>query len=464
MQKIFLIFILISHHFYSNCISDEEKEFLHELLNNNPKLEELGWAKDSDISQWKGVVIRDCSIISFDLSGFYLKELPNSIFYLNNLEILKVNKLSRNVFSLPKLRVLHLRGVDIKKSVDLFSRLKSLKELKISDVYFKEFPEQILKLKELERLDFSNNSIETISKDIIQLQKLKYLSLRNNKYLQADISSLQSLSQLEHLDLSNTKMFGEYVCSSPHLKYLNLSNVELFNLNISKTNKLEVLKLKGCNLNAVLGIENQKALKSLNINNNYIHSINVKELIKLDSIDIGKNEFSRVPLFSKQKIAYLNVSSNPIFSFSEGDYKVLQKVKTLDLSYMSIDEIQSLSNCESLNLSNNFLKKISFNSQGRLKYLDISANKLKEFSFISDNLNSLNLIDNEFDEIPLSIFECKNLQSFFINNFELKKVPKELIKLEKLQELYLPFYENYDDVLCELKNRGVVLKMYVDCE
>ena len=149
----------------------------------------------------------------------------------------------------------------------------------------------------------------------------------------------KSLTQLEYLDLSNTKLFGEFVSSAPKLKYLSLNKIELFELDISQIDNLEILNLEDCSLDVLLGLEKQYNLEVLNLKDNYMSKINVNELIKLDSINISRNEFSKIPLFPKKTIKYLNVSSNPIFDFSIKDLEILNKVKSVDLSYMALEKL-----------------------------------------------------------------------------------------------------------------------------
>ena len=473
MEKIFLILVLISCQFYAACINDDEKEFLHELLTKNPELADLGWKVDSDIKNWKGLVVKDCTIISLDLYGFNLQDLPNTIFYLKNLEALKLNigykKLSRNVFGLQKLRVLHLNGSGVKKFIYLFNRLQNLEELKIVGSYLEEFPEQLLELKKLQYLDFSENNFKKIPKDILKLKNLKYFSLKNNKDLKGEVDVLGPLNKLEYLDVSNTNLYGEYVCTSANLKYLNLSKVSLLKLDVSKTNKLEVLQLKNCNLKEILGFEKQEGLKILNIKDNYISSFKVSKLKSLDSINISKNEFSKVPLFPKKIISYLSIASNPVFDFSTQDFEILDKVISLDISYMALEELPSkikmLKNCEYLDLSNNKLKKIKLEDLKNLLFLNLRNNNVSEFNFKSKKLKKLDLLNNDFTAIPESVYACENLESLLINNFELREVPQKILTLKKLKELYVPFNGNYDEVLCALSKRGMSLDdYYVKCD
>ncbi|WP_324026331.1 hypothetical protein QSV08_02630 [Maribacter sp. BPC-D8] len=496
MKKIFLILLLISHQFCAGCISDNEKEFLQDLITENSKLAKLGWSFDNDYKQWKGLVIEDCKITTLDLSNFNLSSLPNSIIYLSNLETLKLSGLkihemmSRNLFGLKKLKKLHLKEVYLKKVIHLFGRLENLKELKIIKSYINssEIPIEFLALKELESIDFSENNFKKIPSKILELKKLKYISFKDNKYLEGDISLFNSLTQLEYLDFSNTAITGTYTPLSVNLKYLNLSNPGWsLNVDISNINKLEVLKLEKCKLKALTGIEKQEQLTSLNIKDNYFSGLNVSNFIRLDSINISKNELVNLPLFPKKTIAYLNFSSNPVFEFTEQDFKVLSKVKSLDLSNMILSNlpitIKNLKKCEVLNLSNNKLEvlpkeinnlqslkklnlsknelhNLAINGLVNLTSLDLRENNLSEFNLKLKHLKKLNLLDNSFTKIPDIIYSYEDLECFMINDFTLKQVPEKVLSFKKMKEFYVPFEGYHDDVLCKLKARGVIVNNY----
>ncbi len=481
MKKLlFIVFILCIQQIQGvNCLSEEENEFLQELITTNTKrLNEIGWSFENDFSKWEGLIVKDCTIISIDLSKVNIREIPNTIAYLQNLEILKVDvyrEISRNLFSLPKLKILHIEGGStIKKVLPVFYRLKNLKSLKL-EAGLKDITGEILELTNLEYLDLSKNYIEEVPQEIMNLSKLKYINLSDNKYLKGSLEIFNAFNELSYLNLENTKISGGYTNASKSLKYLNLSNInmEYGILDISKSSILEVLKVKKAQLKRIKGFQYQKKLKIVDISNNFISSdksFTFKQCKQLDSLNFSKNELTSIPGLGSSP-TYVNLSSNPIFSLSTKDYKNLAGSKSIDLSFMSIDEfssdIQLLNDCESLNLSYNNLKELpkELISFKKLKSLDVRKNKLTKFSLVLPNLKELILVQNSFTGIPVAVFENKNLEVFYIGDFELKQVPHQFLELKHLKDLYVPFVGENDEVLCKLKKKGILLKhMYVECK
>ncbi len=481
MKKIlfFILILCIQQIQGVNCLNEDENEFLQELITTNTKkLNEIGWSFDNDFSEWKGLVVKDCTITEIDLSDINIREIPNTIVYLQNLEVLKIDvyrEISRNLFSLPKLKTLHVKwGSYIKKVLPFFYRLKSLKSLKL-DAGLNEFTPEILELSNLESLDLSNNYIEEIPNEIRNLSKLKHINLSNNKYLKGSLEIFNFFNELRYLNLENTKISGGYTSISENLKYLNLSSVNMKYgvLDISKSRNIEVLKVRKAQLKKIKGFQYQKKLKIVDISNNFISSnddFKLKECKQLDSLNLSKNELTSIPDLGNPP-AYINLSSNPIFSLSIKDYKNIAGSKYIDLSFMSIDKfssgIQILNSCESLNLSYNNLKELPKELEGfkNLKSLNVRRNKISKFSLILPSLKELILVQNLFTEIPVAVFENKNLEVFYIGDFELKEVPHQFLELKHLKDLYVPFTGENDEVLCKLKKKGLLFEnMYIECK
>ncbi len=480
MKKLlFIVFIFCIQQIQGvSCLNEDEKEFLEELMAKNSKrLKALGWSFENDFSEWKGLVIKDCTIQSIDLSNINIHEIPNTIIYLQNLETLKMDvyrKVSRNLFSLPKLKTLHIKGSAIKKALSFIHRLKSLQALKL-EVGLKDITGEILELTNLEYIDFSNNYIENLPQEILTLTNLKHINLSNNSYLEGNIEVFNGFNNLMYLNLNKTRMFGNFKSKSENLKHLNLSNIDMNKgvLDISKSSGIEFLKVKNAELKKILGLQKQKKLKIVDISNNFISTddnFTFKLCEQLDSLNFSKNELTKVPSLGSSP-AYINFSSNPIFSLTTNDYKNLKGSKSIDLSYMSIDKLSSdikfLNTCETLNISNNNIKELpkELADFKRLKSLNVRKNQLSEFSFVLPNLQELILVQNQFLKIPDAIFKNKQLEVFYISDFELKKVPYQFLELKYLKDLYVPFTGENDEVLCKLKKKGMLFNnMYVECK
>ena len=502
-KNLLLILIIFTQQlFANNCLDLDEKEFLTDLIAQNPsRLIELGWSFDNDIKQWKGIKFKNCSIIEIDLTDIYIKDIPNSIIYAKNLKVLKVKigrKISRNLFNLQYLETLHINDFyDIEDVFPFFERLQSLKELKLN-THLSQFPNAIFKLKNLEYLDLAHNNIKDMPEDITRLKNLKHLDISDNEYLKGRLDDFYEFEDLNYLNIENTKLSGNLITNSENLNYLNASNVNLnySTVNISKSSNLEIIKLKDSKLKELVGLKNQSALKVIDFTNNLFNtneSFTFKNCKTLDSVNLSKNSLIAIPEFGNYP-NYVNLSSNPIFDLTTEDFKKLSGVKSVDLSFLVMERVSKdiiyLKNCEvlslesnkletlpeeiaklktllNLNLNNNNLKALPkvINQLQSLSILNVQGNNLSEFLMESSNLKELNLIENNFSKIPEAIYGNTNLEVFYINNFELNKVPQEFLNFKNLRALYLPFEGYTDPVLCALEKRNVnIEQMYIECK
>lgn len=114
------------------------------------------------------------------LSNIKLKELPDDIGSLTNLEIL------------------YLEGNELERLPKGIAKLKSLKALKLANNRFREFPAEALNLPNLEALDLSNNPLESMPPGIRSLKNLQILYLEKTglSSLPAEIGELTNLSEL----------------------------------------------------------------------------------------------------------------------------------------------------------------------------------------------------------------------------------------------------------------------------
>lgn len=143
------------------------------------------------------------------LSGIPLKTLPgNFVGSHPELEVLdlrstQLESLPNSVYNLHKLVVLKLGRNNLQKLPDNFGNLKQLKSLDLSNNKFASLPSSLWDLSLLEELLINNNNLEALSSRIGFLRNLTFLSVGSNKLSRLP-SSIGDLSNLETLDLRDT--------------------------------------------------------------------------------------------------------------------------------------------------------------------------------------------------------------------------------------------------------------------
>ncbi|MCP4097038.1 MAG: leucine-rich repeat domain-containing protein [Planctomycetaceae bacterium] len=140
-----------------------------------------------------------------DLSNLELRELPDELFLINNLEelILNNNRLWKFPFEL--------------------AEISTLKILEMSLNGLDEIPSKIGELTELRKLDFGSNELKTLPSTIGQLHQLRILGCRSNE-LQELPETICDLENLEFLWLRENKIeiLPERIGQLTNLKDLDL--------------------------------------------------------------------------------------------------------------------------------------------------------------------------------------------------------------------------------------------------
>ena len=124
-----------------------------------------------------------------DLKGDDLKILPSAIGQLKNLEYLELSNneieiLPNELGNLVNLQILYINNdshFDLQKNIPLLSGLPKLKELHLEGDHFKTLPSEIEYLKSLEYLFLANNEIDELPESIKNLKKLKFIDVSNNR-------------------------------------------------------------------------------------------------------------------------------------------------------------------------------------------------------------------------------------------------------------------------------------------
>ena len=158
-----------------------------------------------------------------------------------------------------------------------------------------------------------------------------------------------------------------------------------------------------------------------------------KYSLDIIEIDLNSKKLLEIPknINKFSNLQRLNLSSNQIIEIKEDTFKSLTNLRELSLGNNKITEIKentfkSLTSLQTLHLCDNQMTEIkedTFKSLISLKCLYIDNNKmtdLKEDTFKSlTNLQRLNLSHNKITNLPLSILNCRRLETLEINRNEM---------------------------------------------
>ncbi|XP_074466851.1 transforming growth factor beta activator LRRC32 [Sebastes fasciatus] len=345
---------------------------------------------------------------------------------MTDLKVLDLSRNQLNVFALSKINIGPLTAVE---SLDLSSNGLYTG---MSDYFLADSPS-------LANLSLNSNSITKIAQNTFSgSSSLRKISLHNNVILEIEDGAFESLDSLTELDLSKNSITCITDFNLCNLKVLNLSknSVELF----QSTTSTDFYKLLRLDLseNKMLYfplLPRNNVLEYLDISRNHLQSVNVTEShIKkakvyfyfLRYLDMSYNQLKSIPesfFYCMGSLEVLNVSNNCISSFSITNEGLLQTVKTIDLSYNSLQSLtfgeNTLKSLEKLLLHGNDLTILDhqvFQRLPSIKHLQLRQNNLiicpsdhqdppdcVSFSSIP-NLEFLDLSENNLWTLPANAF------------------------------------------------------------
>ncbi|CAN6722883.1 unnamed protein product [Malus baccata var. baccata] len=378
-----------------------------------------------------------------DLSKSGIKELPQSIWFHENISYLNIS-CCRYLEKLPsnrcKLKVSGSFNLDGCTSLGEFSELpRDLSKLSLVNCHgLVSLPTNICKLKYLEELDLSDNfRLENFPEILEPMQHLKSLNLSRTAVKELH-SSIQFLPTLKRLELEGCNKLSSIPKSIWKLKYLE-------QLNLSWCSKLE-------NLPEIL--EPMEHLKSLNLSRiavQELHSL-IEFFPALKRLELeGCDRLSSIPK-SICKLKYLQELDLSWCSKLENFIEILvpmEHLKSLYLSRTAVQELHSsieflpalerleLQCCKRLSSIPKSICKLKY-----LKELDLSCCfKLKNFPEIlepMEHLKSLNLSETSIQELHSSIEFLPALKTLKLKCCKrLSSIPKSICKLKYLKELDL---------------------------
>lgn len=357
---------------YDQLYSKRFGVFLSEVSEN--KLREISLNHEWTFEKLRQHVTRNAQDQQ-ELHLFMISGLPNAVFDLTDLEVLKLElipevRFSAKVSQMTSLRELHLYHSPAKVQQTGFAFLRDhLRCLHVKFTDVAEIPTWVYLLRHLRELNLIGN-----------------LSPENNKMI--GLESMRDLRHLKTLCLKSnlTKLPTNITDLSLHLKKLVVHNdgTKLMVVNsLKKMTSLVELELYSCELeripHAIFSLTN---LQELDLKSNNIQTI--EEIISLQHLKL---------------LTCLKLWHNKITMISSP----IGQIKSLESLYLSHNKLESL--------------HPALFSLPKLRYLDVSH-------------NSITVLQPE-------VGHMHNLQHFAINSNKLEVLPKQLFKCTKLKVLCL---------------------------
>ncbi|CAM8974024.1 unnamed protein product [Rhodiola kirilowii] len=365
---------------------------------------------------------------------------------------------SADDFSLARLRVLSLLRLDSNNlsalDPQVFANFSHLVTFSAVSCELKgNFPAEVFQVQALQTLDLSDNpDLHGILPRFFGNNSLQILTLSNTNFTGMISESIGELKRLSHLDLGQSNFHGPIPVQLWKLNNLVHLDLSSNRLNGSLQFFAPLVKL------TVLLVPN-------NLLTGSITTINWKELVQLENLDLRNNSFSgRIPvsLFGMKSLKKLVLSQNRFDSLENVETDVtpsvldtldlgsnnlqgpfptflfrLREIKILTMCFnnfsqaMNLSLIQNLRNLSSLDLSYNNLsieaREGDFSLFPQLSTLKLASSNLKTFPDFLKNQSRLIYIDLSYNQIhhkiPKWIWDINalshlNLSFNYLDDFE----------------------------------------------
>ncbi|KAG1969429.1 volume-regulated anion channel subunit LRRC8D [Pimephales promelas] len=333
-----------------------------------------------------------------ELHLFMLSGLPNAVFDLTDLEILKLElipevRISAKVSQMTNLRELHLYNCPAKVEQSAFTFLRDhLRCLHIKFTDVAEIPTWIYLLRSLKELNLIGN-----------------LNSEHNKMI-----GLESLRDLRHL------------------RTLYLKS----NLNKIPTNLTEL------SAHLVRLVIHNDGTKLLVLNS-------LKKMTSLVDLDLQNCDLERIPhaIFSLANLQELDLKNNNIRTIEEIiSFQHLRRLVCLKLWYNKISAIPPsiglVKSLESLIICHNKLETLppALFHLPKLRHIDLSNNSISSIPVEIGHLHNLQhfaITGNKVEVLPNQLFKCSKLKVLFVGHNSITSIPESIGQLVQLSQLEL---------------------------
>ncbi|XP_041980020.1 toll-like receptor 6 [Aricia agestis] len=410
--------------------------FSLESLNlTNNKIQDIS---EIGFSDWgKGPIApgKSCNtgLKMLDLSHNNILRLPdNGLSSLRSLEVLNIQNnliseiLDRAFVGLNSLKILNLSGNKLVAiPPELFQSSRVIKEISLANNSLAVLAPGLLEgLDQLEKLDLSKNRLTNgwVNRDTFAgLVRLVILNLSQNSLARLDPKSFQDLNNLQVLNLDNNEI--EIISNGAFAELKNLHHLSISDNKIKVLNEqvfsnlfvLNQLYLDNNQINTIHErcFENITYLQDLGLNGNNLNNIpiSIKRLRFLKSLDIGKNNITKIVNTSfegLEELYGLRLVDNHITSIPKDTFSTLPSLQVLNLASNKIEVIEQdafLSNptLKAIRLDGNKLTDIRgvFNKLITLGWLNTSDNSLIyfDYSYMPENLEWLDIHNNNISKL-----------------------------------------------------------------
>ncbi|MBT6999253.1 MAG: M6 family metalloprotease domain-containing protein, partial [Prolixibacteraceae bacterium] len=397
----------------------------HVLTNDSLALVKLfnscngpGWINNENwletpVKNWFGISVENGRVISIILKNNKLTgRLPDEVGNLKDLQnlYLRFNEISgqipTSIGNLVELKNLELNGNPITGTIPKeIGNLRNVNYINFQDVDISgEIPEEIGNLFRLERLFIRAKITGSIPEEIGRLKNLMELSLDGNQLSGSIPAEISNLTNLWSLELSDNNLTGSIPGEIGKLVYLENLLFSGNNLSGSIPNEIGSLsKLKYLNFynnqltnNIPEGIWNLANLESINFELNELNgsiSSEIGNLIQLTDLNLSRNNLlgSLPPeIGSLKNLVNISLWGNQLSGIVPSQLTQLNNLQTINLlnnNFNQIQNLDSLTKLNYLNLSENFFTfedietnlgiennisssggegKIFYNSQGKI--------------------------------------------------------------------------------------------------
>lgn len=386
-------------------------------------------------------------------------KLPENIGLLTRVKTLnlngnKLNVLPENMAKMSSLQSINLHNnpyLDFDASVEVLSKIKSLKSIKASGCKLSTIGDGIGKLTQIESLDLNLNSIKTLPNAIDGMSNLKHINLSKNNQLNSIqlFSSISKLPKLEKIEITDCalKEISPAIGSLTQIKVLDASNNPLEKIpnEIGNLTSLEELYLgthtlttTKIPLNSIpTSIGQCTQLKKIDLRFCSIAEFpaSMSQLTNLQYLDASQNKLTEFPKFLKSltQMQYLDLSHNKINQFPDdiGTLALSLEVLMIEANFIS-PFAEKINNIPPSIARFKNLKKLSLKDQVYEKLpLAFWTNLTK--------MEELNLMGALLQEIPEEIKNMTELTSLNVKSNEIKSVPMSLAELKKLKEFNISY-------------------------
>ncbi|XP_018398930.1 PREDICTED: chaoptin isoform X1 [Cyphomyrmex costatus] len=394
------------------------------------------------------------SLYNLDLSGKQNSMISlQDLRQMRNLHFLSISRMPQATLSANDFLEF---GMDIKELRIINSNLNTIKG------------HAFMYVRGIKYLDFSENSISTIDDEAFLEVGQSLLTLRMSHGLSSSISEIpnrpfKSLTNLQHLDLSNNKIRSLHATSFHFLKRIKC--IEL------QDNEIDNI-LKGTFQGDI-----HSTLEEINFAFNQVRNLQTHTFVDLSTlitINLKDNVIERIErraFMNMNRLKYINLRGNKIKDITDEAFQNLPDLEFLDLTYnnlnefdfASFDQVGTLSSFK-VNVSHNEISRLWVNStslisssvvggnvQSNIKVLDLSYNNISDiakyyFKPVEYSLTHLYLSNNQLRNITQDVFgNMPHLQWLDLRHNELMEPDFDCLKnTNNLQVLLFSWNEIMD--------------------